>query len=188
MDIITITVIAVALALDAFTVALVTGVVLPNVGIRHTFRLSWHFGLFQGLMSVVGWATGLTVRSFIENFGHWVAFLLLTLIGMRMIIEALSKKSKPTKRDPTRGGTLIALSIATSIDALAVGLSFALINIDIWLPALIIAVVAATFTAVGIHLGHAIKNITRLGRYIEVTGGLVLILIGTKILLGKIAL
>lgn len=186
MDIITITVIAIALALDAFTVALVAGVILPYITIRHTFRLSWHFGLFQGLMSVVGWAAGLTVRSFFENFGHWVAFLILTFVGLRMIFEALSKKEQNNKKDPTKGSTLVALSIATSIDALAVGLSFSLINVDIWLPSFIIAVVAAIFTAGGIHLGHAIKNTTRIGGYIEVTGGVVLIIIGAKILLDKI--
>ena len=175
--------VAVALALDAFAVALVAGVTLPHVGFRQTCRLSWHFGLFQGMMTVAGWGAGLTVKSFVESFGHWLAFLLLSFVGIKMIFEAVTKKGETQKKDPTKGGTMVMLAVATSIDALAVGLSFAFIDIDVKLPSLIIGLVAAFFTAAGLHLGRIIKNISRLGEGVEVLGGLVLIAIGVRILL-----
>lgn len=176
-------IIALALAVDAFAVALAAGVSLPEVSHRHTFRLAWHFGLFQGGMSLLGWASGLTFRSLIESFDHWLAFLLLFLVGARMIHEALKPgEEKATGTDPTRGVSLVVLSVATSIDALAVGLSFALLKADILLPALIIGFIASLLTALGLHLGKILRHASRLGTLAEIGGGLVLIGIGVKIL------
>ena len=176
--------IALALAVDAFAVALAAGVSLPKVGPRHTFRLAWHFGLFQGGMNIIGWAGGLTFRSQIESFDHWLAFTLLFLVGARMIHEALSADDENPKKpsDPTRGFSLVMLSIATSIDALAVGLSFAVLQVSIWMPALVIGVIASIMTAVGLHLGKIMRHATNLGKTTEVLGGAVLITIGLKIL------
>lgn len=178
----TIFVIALALAVDAFAVAVASGVCLPRVGLRETFRLAWHFGLFQSGMNIIGWAGGLTFRSYISAFDHWLAFGLLAFVGIRMIVEALKSEEDTSCRDPTRGRTLVMLSVATSIDALAVGLSFAVINISIWLPALVIGIVAATSTAIGLHLGRLVKTAARLGMGAEIIGGLVLIAIGIRIL------
>lgn len=176
--------IALALAVDAFAVALATGVSLPEVSFRHTFRLAWHFGLFQGGMNVLGWAGGLTFRSQIESFDHWLAFILLLLVGGRMIQEALSSddEKRRSPSDPTRGSSLVMLSVATSIDALAVGLSFAVLQVSIWIPALVIGVVASAMTAGGLHLGRVMRHAANLGTTTEVAGGLVLIGIGLKIL------
>ena len=184
MEFSTILLIAVALAVDAFAVAIAAGICLPKVNFRHMFRLAWHFGLFQAGMNIIGWAAGLSVRTYIEQFDHWLAFGLLAIVGGRMIFEAFVTNDGQDicERDPTRGRSLVLLSVATSIDALAVGLSFAVLKIAIWFPALVIGVVATAGTAIGIHLGHAIGSTTRLGRNVEIIGGLVLIGIGVKIL------
>ena len=178
----TILLIAVALAVDAFAVALSAGITLPRVTMRHTFRLAWHFGLFQAGMNIIGWGLGLSVRSLIEQVDHWVAFALLAFVGGRMIIEALRDEEDAEPSDPTRGRTLVMLAVATSIDALAVGLSFAVLKVDIWFPALVIGLVATFLTAIGIHLGHFVGSSSRLGHKVEVGGGVVLIIIGLNIL------
>lgn len=183
MDLSTILMIALALAVDAFAVALAAGITLPWVGKRHTFRLAWHFGLFQAGMNIIGWGAGLSVRSFIEGFDHWLAFGLLALVGGRMIAEAMALEAVDrAAKDPTRGRTLVMLSIATSIDSLAVGLSFAVLKIEVWFPALVIGVVATVLTAAGLHLGRVVGSASRLGKKVEIAGGLVLIAIGLRIL------
>lgn len=183
MDLSTVLMISLALAVDAFAVALAAGISLPWVGKRHTFRLAWHFGLFQAGMNLIGWGAGLTVRSLIEDFDHWLAFALLAFVGGRMIVEALSLKDEgAADKDPTRGRTLVMLSVATSIDSLAVGLSFAVLKIAVWFPALIIGVVASVLTGIGLHLGRVVGSASRLGSKVEIAGGLVLIAIGVRIL------
>ena len=174
---------AFALAMDAFAVSIAAGVTLKKVSFRQAFRLSWHFGFFQALMPVLGWSTGLTFRSYIERFDHWLAFGLLVFVGGNMIREALkadSERKQPA--DPTRGGTLVILSVATSIDALAVGLGLSLLKISIWFPACIIGIVAMLFTVIGLYLGRKIRTSAHLSRYAEIVGGLVLIAISLNIL------
>ena len=182
MDINSIIFIALALAVDAFAVALGAGVTLDNIDFRKTFRLAWHFGFFQAAMNILGWASGLTFRRFIESFDHWVAFGLLAFVGINMIREALSKHKETSKTDPTKGWTLVMLSIATSIDSLAVGLSFSVLNINVWFPALIIGITATALTTLGLHLGRILSSSSRLGTKVEISGGLVLIGIGIRIL------
>lgn len=183
MEIFNLLAIAVALAMDAFAVAIATGVNLKTVSIRQTFRLSWHFGFFQAMMPVIGWSAGLTVRAYIEQYDHWVAFGLLVFVGGNMIREAFEDdKDYQEKKDPTKGMTLVMLSVATSIDALAVGLSIALLKISIWSSALIIGIVAGMFTIIGLHLGQKIGSATRLSHWAEIVGGTVLLIIGLKIL------
>ena len=185
MDIVNIAAIAVALAMDAFAVAIAAGVTLKNVSFRQTFRLSWHFGLFQALMPVIGWSAGSTVRIYIESYAHWVAFGLLSAIGLKMIREAFKTENDlQKKKDPTKGMMLVILSVATSIDALAVGLSISMLNVDIWLPACIIGIVAGSFTIAGLHFGRRIGSAVKLGLFAEVFGGVVLIIIGFNILRG----
>ncbi len=175
--------IAIALAMDAFAVSIAAGVTLKSVGPRQTFRLAWHFGLFQAMMPVIGWSAGLTVRSHIEAYDHWIAFLLLAYVAQGMLRSAFKgETNEEAAKDPTRGMTMVLLSIATSIDALAVGLSLSMINISIWTPALIIGLVAGAFTAVGIHLGKMVGRMPQLSRWAETTGGVVLLLIGVNIL------
>jgi putative Mn2+ efflux pump MntP len=180
MDAITLTGLALALAMDAFAVALGTGAVLSQLTGRHLFRLGFHFGLFQALMPVIGWLAGLTIMQWVEAWDHWIAFSLLAIIGGRMIYEAFSDEEKSDDRDPTKGLSLVLLSIATSIDALAVGFSLSVIGVSIWMPALVIGLVAGALTIAGMLLGGRIGD--RWGSRVEIFGGLVLIAIGIKIL------
>lgn len=181
MDAITLTGLALALAMDAFAVALGTGAVLSRLTGRHLFRLGFHFGLFQALMPVIGWLAGLTIIQWVEAWDHWIAFSLLAIIGGRMIYEAFSDEENTDDRDPTKGLSLVLLSIATSIDALAVGFSLSVIGVSIWMPALVIGLVAGVLTIVGMLLGGRIGD--RWGSRVEILGGLVLIAIGAKILI-----
>jgi len=175
--------VAVALAMDAFAVAVAAGVSLCRVSARQTFRMAWHFGLFQALMPILGWAAGLTIQSWIMRFDHWAAFGLLTLIGARLIVESVRTSDEGAgATEPTRGMTLVMLSVATSIDALAVGLSLALLQVSVWFPALIIGCVAGVFTAVGLPLGAYVGRRFSLARYAGILGGVVLIGIGVRIL------
>jgi len=183
MPLINITIIAVGLAMDAFAVSIATGVSLKEVNARQIFRLAWHFGFFQAMMPVIGWFAGLTVRSLIEHYDHWIAFVLLAFVGIRMIREAFQDEAtKKEGIDPTKGWTLVILSVATSIDALAVGLSISMLKVSIWTPALIIGLVAGMFTLMGLQLGQKVGSAARIGHYAEIIGGIVLLLIGLKIL------
>ena len=183
LDFLHIVAISVALAMDALAVAIAIGVNLKNISRRQFFRLAWHFGLFQALMPVIGWSAGLTVRSQIERYDHWVAFGLLAFVATNMIRASFQKKKdERTSKDPTKGITLVILSVATSIDALAVGLGFAVLHVSIWTPALIIGLVAGCFTLAGLHLGSRVGSARRISAYTEVMGGIVLLLIGFKIL------
>ncbi|WP_027186436.1 manganese efflux pump MntP family protein [Desulfovibrio inopinatus] len=174
--------IAVALAMDAFAVALATGVRLRVVTSRQSFRLSWHFGLFQAMMPVVGWYLGLTVRHFVDRYAHFIAFGLLAAIGLKMLHEALGDDENDERKDPTRGVSLVALSVATSIDALAVGLSLSLLNVPVFFPAFVIGLTAFLLTAVGLRLGTTLGNVTSLGGRCEVLGAVVLLGLAVKVL------
>jgi len=175
--------IAVALAMDAFAVSIAVGVSLKDVSSRQTFRLSWHFGLFQAIMPIIGWSAGLSIRTYIEHYDHWVAFGLLAFVGIKMIKEAFQRdKAEKQRKDQTKGMTLVMLSIATSIDALAVGFSISILKASIWVPALIIGLVAGMFTVVGLQIGQRIGGATRISLYAETIGGIVLIAIGFNIL------
>lgn len=176
--------IAVALAMDAFSVAIASGASMKSVSLRQTFRLAWHFGLFQALMPMIGWAAGKSIVRYVSEFDHWVAFILLLFVGLNMIRNSFSggEDEETERKDPTKGGTLIILSVATSIDALAVGFSISMAGVDIMMPAAVIGVVALVFTAGGLHLGRKIGQIPKLGAFSEVFGGLALIGIGIRIL------
>ena len=166
--------------MDAFAVAIAVGLSLPQVTGRHVFRLGWHLALFQFLMPVIGWSAGRTVSAYIADYDHWVAFGLLALIGGKMLVDAFRNEPAQRRADPTRGLMLITLSIATSIDALAVGLSMALLNVSIWLPCVGIGVVVGLFTIIGIRFGNRLG--ARCEHWARAGGGAVLLLIGVRIL------
>lgn len=175
--------IAVALAMDAFAVAIAAGVSLKSVNARQRFRLSWHFGLFQALMPILGWLAGNSIRSFIEAYDHWIAFGLLAFIGGHMIKDFFSRDDDDTlKADPTKGRMMVLLSVSTSIDALAVGLSMSMLNVTIALPALIIGLVAGGFTLLGLEIGSKVGTKSQLSPYAQMIGGVILFLIGLNIL------
>lgn len=168
--------------MDAFAVSIVIGTSRFNVGVRPTFRIAFHFGFFQFLMPVLGWFLGWKIAGFVQAFDHWIAFLLLAWIGGKMIYEGITSKCESTwTQDPTRKGQLLLLSLATSIDAFALGFSLSMLHLDIWVPSVIIGVVTALLSWVGMrfgkHLGHC------LGKAMTLVGGCVLCLIGLKILI-----
>lgn len=183
MTIFTILALAFGLAMDAFAVAISAGIVLPELSFRRIFRLSWHFGLFQFLMPVLGWLAGLTIQDFVSSFAAWIAFGLLGWVGGKMIYEScrpVPDHDPAAFRDPTRGFSLVVLSIATSIDALAVGMSLAMVDITIWFASIVIGITAGIMTIIGMFVGKKLGAL--FGRRMELIGGLILIGIGLKIL------
>jgi putative Mn2+ efflux pump MntP len=175
-------VIALGLAMDAFAVAVASSVALGKASPRQVFRLSFHFGLFQAMMPALGWLAGLSVRDSMQSWDHWVAFGLLVAIGGRACWAALHGGEEEERKasDPTRGASLVSLSIATSIDALAVGVSFSMLRVVVWQASAVIGVVAGAMTVLGMALGARLG--ARFGERMELVGGLVLIGIGLKIL------
>jgi len=173
--------IAVGLAMDAFAVSIAAGLTIDHLTPRHVFRIAFHFGLFQFLMPIIGWLAGSTVSSQVIAYGHWLAFGLLGFIGGKMLFDAWSDVDRKAKGDPSRGWMLVALSVATSIDALAIGLSMAFLQVSIWLPCIVIGLVAALFSTVGVTFANRVLH--RWGRVADLVGGCILILIGAWIVI-----
>ncbi len=181
MQAVTLIGIALGLAMDAFAVSIASSIIIGKISGRQVFRLAFHFGLFQAMMPLLGWLAGGSIRQYIESWDHWIAFGLLVLIGLKAIWGSRGDRSEDEKkRDPSRGLSLVVLSVATSIDALAVGLSFAMLNVAIWYPCLVIGVITAVLSMLGVLLGNQLG--TRFGKIMEALGGIVLIFIGLKIL------
>jgi len=176
--------IALGLAMDCFAVSLGIGTNGIKKTARMVLRLAFHFGLFQGGMTFIGWLAGRQVADLISRFDHWVAFLLLLWVGGRMVIGSFKQEKKCQKSDPTRGGTLVMLSIATSIDALAVGLSLALVDGSILVSSSIVGVTSFILSVAGYLLGDKLG--CRFGKRMELLGGLLLIGIGIRVLLGHL--
>ncbi len=181
MDLFTVILIAIGLAMDAFAVSLAVGTngLCNNPRVR--FRLWWHFGFFQFLMPILGWLAGTSVARYIEKFDHWVAFGLLAYIGGNMIRSGLKPDVTSFRSDPSKGKLLITLAIATSIDALAVGLSMAMLRVRVIFPAIVIGIVAMLFSVVGLFIGNKLGK--KFGKRMEVIGGLILIGIGLRVLI-----
>ena len=173
--------IALSMAMDAFSVCIGAGTQERTNGPRPTFRLAFHFGLFQFLLPVIGWLAGTTVERYISSFDHWIAFALLAFVGIRMIRSGFDPNGEPHKNDPSRGWTMVLLSIAVSIDALAVGLSLGVVGIFVWYPAIVIGVVTGLMSWLGLRIGNRLGM--KFGKRMELIGGIVLILIGVRIVL-----
>jgi manganese efflux pump family protein len=172
---------AVGLALDAFAVSLGVGTARLAPTIRPIFRLSFHFGLFQFFMPVLGWLSGYHIAKFISAWDHWLVFGLLTFIGGRMVRSGFAPEASSYSSDPSRGWTLVFLSVATSLDAFAIGLSLAMLGEQIWYPSMIIGVVTAGLSLLGLLLGHRLGQ--RFGQRMEIFGGLLLLGIGLRVLI-----
>ncbi len=180
MDMLTIILIAVGLAMDAFAVSIAKGISINNQRRKTAIIMATLFAVFQMFMPVIGWFAGLGLEEIITGIDHWIAFCLLVLIGARMIYDS-TKKEDPQRDGNLRLHTLLTLSIATSIDALMVGLSFAFLQTAIVIPILVIGIVTFALSYFGFHFGTAIGNI--FGNKIRAVGGIILIIIGVKILL-----
>jgi manganese efflux pump family protein len=172
-------VIAVGLSMDAVAVSLAASASNRATGPRAVFRLSFHFGLFQFMMPVIGWFLGASVAPYISSFDHWVAFALLAFVGGRMVHGGLTGGEEVSASDPSRGTTLVMLAIATSIDALAIGLTLAMLGMDIWYPSAVIGVVTAGLSLVATRIGARVGKV--IGKRMEIVGGLALIAIGVRI-------
>ncbi len=173
--------IAVGLAMDASAVSLAAACCGHASDRRAVFRLSFHFGLFQFMMPVIGWYIGIRFVSLISHFDHWVAFGVLVFLGLKMIRSGFGDPECRNSTDPSRGWDLVVVSVATSIDALAVGLSLALLDVRIWYPALVIGLVTMTMSVVAILVGKRLGLL--FGKKMEIVGGMVLIFVGLRILL-----
>jgi putative Mn2+ efflux pump MntP len=181
MSLITIIFVAFGLAMDAFAVSIASGFAIKNLKLNKALKIAFSFGLFQAFMPLLGWLAGLSLRNFISEIDHWIAFGLLSLIGIRMIYESLKLEAKAKEIDPLNPYVLLVLSIATSIDALAVGLTFAFLKVVIVTPVVIIGAVTFLLSLLGILIGNKLGHFFE--KKIEFIGGLILIAIGIKILI-----
>jgi putative Mn2+ efflux pump MntP len=178
-------VIAVGLAMDATAVSLGAGASGRAAGRRAAFRLAFHFGLFQALMPLVGWLAGRQLAGVFHAIDHWIAFGLLAVVGGRMVWSGLHPDGGVADGDPSRGWSLVALSVATSIDALAVGVGLAMLDVSIWVPVVLIGVITAAMSLGGLLLGRVLR--AAWGARFEVLGGALLIAIGVRILVSHLA-
>ncbi len=173
--------ISVSLAMDALAVSISTTVFLGDVSKRQAFRIYFHFGLFQALYPIIGWLAGNSISAHLLGWNKIIAFFLLLGVGIKMIWDTIMESKETTRKDPTHGLLLMALSTSVSIDALAVGVSFSLLGMAIILPAVIIGIVTGIISFFGIQFGKALGQ--RFGRKVSIIGGLVLIAIALKILI-----
>lgn len=181
MDIITVIFVAFALSMDAFAVSMCFGISAGEHKNRIAFKAGAFFGLFQAIMPLIGWSVGFYMKNIIETFDHWVAFGLLLVIGVKMLIEAAKDSSDKKQYDTNSLWVMLTLAVATSIDALAVGLSFAFLEIPILLAIAIIGLITFIISFTGVHLGK--KFCYLLGNKAEIAGGIILIAIGMRILI-----
>lgn len=181
MDLLTILLVAVALAMDCFAVSLAAGTTIGEGKVRAAMIIGLTFGLFQAVMAGAGWAAGTWLEFFIASIDHWVAFLILSIIGAHMIYEGMTGNPEEV-RDYLSPPVLILLAIATSMDSLGIGLSFALLSTPILVPAFLIGLVSILFSFTGVMIGSGIAR--RLGKPVEIAGGVILIIIGIRILIG----
>jgi putative Mn2+ efflux pump MntP len=180
MNLLTITSISLGLAADSLAVSLTSGLIIRHVKINKALKIALFFGIFQGIMPFLGWLAGLTFRDLIAEFDHWIAFGLLLFIGGKMIYEAFPAEIENRKFNPLDFYTLLALAIATSIDALAVGLGMSFLRVSILFVCTFIGMVTFIVSFVGVFIGNKFGDL--FGQKIEILGGLILIFIGSKIL------
>lgn len=181
MELVTVLFIAVGLAMDACAVSIVTGSVHKDLRARHILRMALFFGGFQTFMPVIGFFAGLGLKDYITASDHWIAFGLLCFVGGKMIYESFRLEAAEKNRDPSHLLTLLALSLATSIDALAVGITFSLLRISLALAVSIIGVVTFSLSYAGVLIGKRFGHLFE--SKAEILGGLILIAIGVKILI-----
>ena len=180
MDIISLLILAVGLSMDAFAVSVCKGLALKKVSLSQMVVVGLWFGGFQALMPVIGYYLGKTFSGYITAFDHWIAFGLLAFIGINMILESRKATCETTSND-LGFKTMLLMAVATSIDALAVGISLAFLNSNIWVAAIVIGIVTFILSLLGVKIGNKFGD--RFGAKAELAGGIFLVLLGTKILL-----
>lgn len=172
---------ALGLAADAFAVSVASGIRIKRVKISKALKIAVFFGSFQAFMPLIGWVAGLSLRHFLAGISHWVAFVILCLLGAKMIHESCQDEDGEEKFNPLHTYTLLALAIGTSIDALAVGLGFALLKDSIFTVVTAIGFITFWLTFFGVFIGNKFGNLFQ--NKVEIAGGLILIGIGSKILM-----
>lgn len=181
MNLVNLFAIALGLSFDTFAVSLSCGVAQVKIHFRQALRVAFILAVFQGVFPVAGYYLGVSFSALVEPVDHWVSFGLLTILGLRMIYEGSRKEEDKETRDLTRPLMLIVMGIGTSIDAFVVGISLGFLEANIWLSAIIIGIITFLASMIAIRLG---KNVgKRLGSNVEIMGGIILILIGLKIVL-----
>lgn len=175
--------IGVGLSADAFSVSVCKGLNMRKLNLGHAYIIALFFGGFQAIMPLIGYLLGTSFSEYIETFDHWIAFALLAFIGGKMVIEAIKEKDEDQeeKTDVLKMGELTILAVATSIDALAVGITFAFLKVNIFFSILIIGVTTFALSLGGVLLGNRFG--AKYKNKAEIAGGVILILIGLKILL-----
>lgn len=181
MEILTIVLLAIGLSIDSFAVSVCSGLNVPHIRFVQAAKIAIFLAIFQAGMPLIGWLVGNSMKSLIEPVDHWIAFGLLSLIGGKMILESLISSEAREIKNPLEIKVILMLSVATSIDALAVGFSFATLLDKIVIAVVVIGAVTFIASMLGILLGK--KTGPKFNRYSEIAGGLILIFIGTKILI-----
>ncbi|HOE57976.1 MAG TPA: manganese efflux pump MntP family protein [Bacillota bacterium] len=198
MDTLSIILIAIGLSMDAFAVSVTHGIIIEGVNKGHALKIGLYFGAFQALMPLAGWLAGSRFKDYITNFDHWIAFILLAFIGGKMIKESYSENCEinrtegdiseaaissqtEIRENPLRTGRLLVLAVATSIDALAVGISFAFLSVSIIPSSVLIGVITFIICTAGVFIGKRFGCLFQ--KRAEMAGGLILIGIGLKILI-----
>jgi len=181
MDLITIILIAIGLNFDSFAVSITTGLVVNKIQFKQAVPIALVLAFFQGVMPLIGWFLGSQVKDLIADYDHWIAFTLLFIIGAKMIYETLKPEEEKKQLNPLKLSVMIMMAIATSIDALIVGISFAFIETNIIVATVIIGSLTFLVAMLGMLFGK--KAGSFFGKKIEILGGLILIGIGTKILI-----
>lgn len=203
MDILSIILIAIGLSMDAFAVSVTNGIIIKDLKIGHALKIGLYFGVFQALMPLAGWFAGSQFKDYITSFDHWIAFGLLAFIGGKMIWEAFGEGNKELENaegmsevaistqetvyeNPLKMGRLLLLAVATSIDALAVGVSFAFLSVSIIWSAALIGLITFVICVAGVFIGNKFGGLLK--KRAEIAGGLILICIGLKIIIEHIGL
>ena len=184
MSFITIILLAIALAMDAFAVSIASGIAIKDLRIKHSFIIASWFGIFQAVMPLLGWLGGSRLQRFISHIDHWIVFGMLLIIGSKMIYEAFQIEAVENRSDPMDIAVLFTLSIATSIDAFAAGVSFALLHTGVVSPIIIIGIITFIMSFTGVWIGN--RGTHFFEKKMEVAAGVVLIAIGLKVLISHI--
>ena len=183
LKLIDIILLGVSLAMDATAVSICKGLSMKKLDKKKTITIALYFGTFQAVMPIIGYLLGISFKEVVESIDHWIAFFLLAVIGINMIRESLSKESE-SLNDLIDFKTMTPLAIATSIDALAIGITFAFLRVNIIGAVTIIGIITIFLSMIGVFIGNEFGN--KYGKIAETLGGIVLIGIGLKILLGHL--
>ena len=172
--------IAISLAMDSFAISITAGLILKEFSSKHFIRIAFYMGLFQALMPIIGWMIGVSFKHYIVSFDHWIAFLLLLGLGGKMIYDDLKCEGEEDSFDPQKRLVVMGLAIATSIDALVVGVNFAFLDMSITMPIYLIGIVSFILSLLGVFIGCYLG--TKVKVKFTLIGGIILIGLGVNIL------